>query len=165
MDRDEYFRLYHRAEEKQRQRIQEALAKLKAELDEERQRDIDALNRTWTLANNTAPPEFSAPEQVRVSVPQEAQSNGNSVAPPELHTRNHRIRHAARQVEGNIVTQPLVREKLKELFPKDELGLDGTIISKNLRAMEDAGELRTIQEASRNGSVPRVFEKVNVMNS
>jgi len=167
MDSDEYLRLYRRLDANQLARFQAGVEKLKAELAEERRKDVEALNRTWALANDdTPPPDVSAlaSERVPVTAPQVARNNGSHAPTPALHTRNHRIRHAARQVEGDVVTQPLVMAKLRELFPEDAKNLDGTVISKNLRKMEDDGELETIAEAARDGSSPRVFRKMQAMS-
>lgn len=158
MNRDDYFRLYNKITAQYAERFQSELTKIKARLQNEQQRDLEGLNRIWSLANGTPPPEIEGNGLENEGI-QPTGSYGEDI---ELRSRNDKIRRAVRLLEGDIVTQPLVMQKLKETFPEAVKGLDPTLISKVLRWLEDHKALETVSMGS--PKKPRVYRKKEAIN-
>lgn len=158
MDREEYIRLQRKIRERFDGRRVELEKQIRS-LAEERLVSIASLNRVWEIDNGQEPPPTG--EIAEPSTP----SNGDhpNSSGLKLPTRNDKIRYAVKFVEGNDVTQALVKAKFQELFPEAAEGIQATHIAKVLRGMEKIGELKRVRQASGHG--PLTYRKAGTLLS
>ena len=161
MDEQEYRRLYAKIADKIADKLQEEIERVYALLESERMSYTDSLRLTWALDNDDPPPDVSDISEPLTPVKKFLIPRGNGHYPPipeHFATGNDRIRYVIPLIEGDIISQPLIADKLRELFPDEVSYIQTPNISKVLRSLEERGELVKVRNA--HGNQPTIYRRV-----
>ena len=153
MDEREYQRLRRAIDEK----FKSGLAKLEAE----RNRRLEVLNEFRSLFQDESSLDNPRPIS-RPALPGNQTGNGSQAGITKREpTQREQVKLAVEQVDGDVITQPIVLAKLVEIAPKLAETIHPTNISKILRSLEEDGKLKLVRKA--HASQPTVYKRTKAM--
>lgn len=146
--------------ERRKREIEEKYRLGLAKLQSDRDRRLKVLNEFRELFPDESSPDNLLPTSSPAS-PGERTSNGNgtqaSFTKQQL-TQKEQVLLAVGQVDGDVITQPIVLAKLAEIAPEVAEKIHPTNISKILKGLQEDGRLKLVRKT--HASQPTVYRRI-----